>query len=284
MPLHIPTGIQQPTTTEPRNVLIYSQPKVGKTETVAALGQSPAGLLHLDTEDGTAFVATRRVHIRNRAEWNELDKALLAAWRTAPFRFLVVDNIDKVEEWALELADETYRRFPMGKTFGGQSVLELDRGAGYGYLRNAFELLLKPVIARTEWNTIFIAHARAKYLDGKPGTDAESDEVDLTGKVRKLMCGKVDAIGRAFRDVTGKLKISFATKDLINCGIRGKHLRGKVIEFGYPPRAEEWKQVWPETWDKVPVVPTPAATATPVPAPVAAPASVPAAAPATKAA
>lgn len=280
MPIHIPSTVVPATTTEPQTLVTPGAEKVGKSETIAKLPNS----LHIDTQGGTAFISTRRVSVNSLADWKELCAILVPTWTKAPWRFLIIDVLNDVETWALEEAEATYRRMPVGRNFGGQSVLELDMGLGYGYLRDAFFRLIAPVWGCERWNTIFVVHTRPKFLSAvapiNPVLGVVSDELDLTGKVRQMMCRKVDAIGKWLKVADpkqpgGKLILDFRTTDTGNCACRARHLHGKVVAFSDPAKPEEWAAVWPSTWDKAPVVP---AVATPAPA--VAPKSAPTVAPA----
>lgn len=274
MPLLIPTSPLPPTTTEPRTVAFYGDQKIGKSETVAKLGELPGGLLHIDTHLGTSFIKTRRVCVGSLAEWLELAAALPAAWKAAPFRWLAVDVLDDVETWAAEQALINYKRKPMGKNFGGLSVLELEMGLGFGYMRDALVDLLLPMWGNNWWSTIFVVHSRAKFLGMAESptavsADSTSDQLDLTGKVRKLICNKVDAVGH-FSKKDGKLQLSFKTTEKTICGLRARYLHNQVVVFSDPAKPEEWSAVWPETWNQPAKATAAAAIATPV-APPAAP-------------
>ena len=264
MPLAFPAVKQPPTTREPRNMLLYGRTKVGKS-TIASMLPSA---LHADLEGGTELISTRRVRVTTPEELIEFADALPAQWRANPFRFLVIDTVDAIDDWGDPIALARYRSLPMGKTFGGSTLRELDRGAGYYYLREAFKGFLAKLMANAMWSTIFIGHVRDKYSDGtKIGTDVSEVDIDLAGKAKSIMCARMDAIGYAFRDALGVLKVSFASKDQVNCGIRSPYLAGKVFTFTTPARAEDWKQIYPDSWDKVPVVASTAVPASPQPAP-----------------
>src|SRR4029078_9201820 len=123
--------------------------------------------------------------------------------------------------WADPIALARYRTLPMGKSFMGSTLRELDRGAGYYYLREAFKGFLNKLMANSQWSTIFIGHVRDKYSDGtKLGSEVNEVDIDLAGKAKSIMCARMDAIGYVFRDAAGVLKVSFAAKDQVNCGNR----------------------------------------------------------------
>lgn len=301
MPILIPTAPLPPTTTEPRTVAFYGNQKIGKTETVAALGRLPGGLLHVDVDPtiGTAFVQTRRVVITCQEDYVELCSRLPGEWKKAPFRWLAIDLLNDLEPFAERNALIDYKKFPLSASFGGKSVLELPKGLGYGFMRDAMFDLIKPVWGNNWWTTIFLVHSRAKFVSETVtavSADAASDELDLTGKIRQLICSRVDAVGHFTRNTAGALQLSFKTPEKVICGLRARYLHNKVITFSYPTKPEEWQAVWPETWNQparvaaptaaptTPLAQTPPALVQPA-APVApaAPAKVPVApAPATK--
>ena len=53
-----------------------------------------------------------------------------------PYKYLVVDTVDKLEDFCEVTATEKYKLTTIGKNFAGKSVLELPQGGGYYHLRN----------------------------------------------------------------------------------------------------------------------------------------------------
>lgn len=268
MPISIPTSKLPPSTREPRNLFIYGRPKVGKSTLASKLPHA----LHLDLEQGTLSLETQRVEVNSPEQLMEVMDALPSHWRANPFKYLIVDTIDKVEDWSEQLATATYRRLPMGKTFAGISVLELDHGAGYRFLRTAFKDVVNKLLANPMWTTVFLGHVRDKYSDAaaKLGNQVAEADVDLTGKIKSMMCQRMDAIGYAYRDAMGRLRLSFETKDQVNCGCRSPYLAGKVIDFSTPAKTEDWLAVFPDSLSKplpAPVAAAPAVTPAITPAP-----------------
>lgn len=285
MPISIPTSKQPPLTREPRNLFLYGRTKVAKSTIASLLPDA----LHIDMEEGTGFLTTRRVLINTPEELVELVNALEAEYKKAPWKFLVIDTIDKLDDWCDAIATADYRRMPVGKSFGGISVRELDRGAGYFYLREAFKRFLNKLLANQLWKTVFIGHVRDKYSDGtsKLDTQVKEVDVDLAGKTKSIMCARMDAIGYVYRDAAGKLFVSFSTSDQVNCGNRSPYLAGKVVPFSTPAVLKDWVAIYPDTVGALFQAATPAApstTSTPAapPVPTAVPKPAPAPTPATK--
>jgi hypothetical protein len=83
---------------------------------------------------------------------------------------------------------------------------------------------------------IIIGH-RKKTIIGETSVEFSSSSLDLTGKLKNLICGDSDAIGYVFRDSDNRLKVSFQGSDELEVGSRSEHLRGKVVEF-------EWNNIY----------------------------------------
>ena len=52
--------------------------------------------------------------------------------------------------------------------------------------------------------------------------------IDLTGKIKSLICANADAIGYMYRKGT-KTILSFKTNEEVTCGARPEHLRNEEI-------------------------------------------------------
>jgi hypothetical protein len=52
--------------------------------------------------------------------------------------------------------------------------------------------------------------------------------IDLTGKIKSLICANADAIGYMFRKDNQTI-LSFKTNDGVTCGARPEHLRDQEI-------------------------------------------------------
>ncbi len=55
-----------------------------------------------------------------------------------------------------------------------------------------------------------------------------SANIDLTGKIKSLICANADAIGYMYRK-GNKTILSFKTNDDVTCGARPEHLRNEEI-------------------------------------------------------
>lgn len=125
------------------------------------------------------------------------------------------------------------------------SILNMPNGAGYPWLRQAFEKVLNYVKTLAP-HVIFVGHIKDTLLE-KNGSEFNSLDLDLTGKLKRITTSNSDAIGYIYRK--GKKNVlSFMTTDEIACGARPEHLRNQEIVISEP--AEDGKGIITH-WDKV---------------------------------
>lgn len=226
----LPKGVTKAETKSPRKTIIFSKPKTGKTELVSQLKDS----LIIDLESGTSFVDAVKYDIKKEAEKNkrsnleeikELCKTIKAHGK--PYRYIIVDTVTALEDMVLPLAGQLYKNTPMGKTWAGGNVLNLPNGAGYGYLREAFFLVLNDIYSSAE-RVILLGHFKGKAIE-KNGVEVNSADLDLVGKLKSMVSADVDAIGLLRRDKGDKNILSFKTTDDVICGARPVHLKNQDI-------------------------------------------------------
>lgn len=209
-------------TKDPKSMIIYSPPKAGKTTLVSKLPDC----LNIDLEDGTDYVECLKVKAHNLEELGMICSAIKEAGY--PYKYVAIDTITKLEEWMNEPAIRMYRNTPMGKNYEGKNILELPNGAGYMYLRQAFQKWIEALM-RLAPHVIFIGHLKDKLLQTKSGTEVSAKDIDLIGKNKTITCAAVDAVGYLYRE-NDKIYLNFKSSEDIVCGARSEHLAGKLID------------------------------------------------------
>ena len=213
-------------TKSPKNLIIFSKPKVGKTTLLAQL----ENCLILDLEDGSDYVDAIKLKARSIDDIRAIGKAIKEAGY--PYKYIAVDTITALEEMCIPLAEEMYSKSSMGKNWFTEgkpkygSLLNMANGAGYPWLREAFT---KVVDYLRTWapRIILVGHVKDVVLD-KNGSEFNALDLDLTGKLKRITSSQSDAIGYLFRK-GGKNILSFKTTDEISCGARPEHLRNKEV-------------------------------------------------------
>jgi hypothetical protein len=227
--ISLPTGMVSAVTKSPKNLVIFSKPKVGKT---TLLSQLPNSLL-IDLEDGSDYVSAVKIKITTIQDLFNLETAINNAGK--PYKYIAIDTISALEEFCIPYAEFLYSKSPMGAnwftpTTGGKakhgSILNMANGAGYPWLRQAFEDVVKRFKALAP-HLILLGHVKDTMLE-KNGSTFEALDLNLTGKLKIFTTSKADAIGYLVRK-GNKNYLSFKTQDEILCGARPEHLRNKEI-------------------------------------------------------
>lgn len=235
--LVLPTKKVKASEINPKKLIVYSKPKAGKTTLFANLDS----YLMLDLEKGSDYVDAVKVSINNLTELRTVGTAILAA--NKPYKYGIVDTATALEDMCLPLALKMYKATPIGKNFAGDNVLNLPNGAGYMWLRQAFFSVIDYISTLFDY-VILLGHIKDKQVDDK-GEMVMAANVDLTGKIKSILCAQCDAIGYLYRK-DNQTFISFKTNDDVNCGARPLHLKNQDILV-----AEEINGVYKTYLDKI---------------------------------
>ena len=237
MSIVLPTSKVKAERQNPKRIVIYSKPKTGKTTAYAGLDNN----LIFDLENGTDYIDALKIKITTLQELLDAGKAIKEAGR--PYDYVTIDTVTALEEMIMPLAIKLYRQTPMGKNFDGDTVVTLANGAGYLYIRQAFFQVLD-FIDTLAPTIILSGHIKDKQVDDK-GELVMSANIDLTGKIKSMICAQADAIGYMYRK-GNKTILTFKTNDEVTCGARPEHLRNEEIVI-----TEMIDGVLKTTWDKV---------------------------------
>ena len=181
--MELPLTKQPVITQDPKNLIIYGVPKVGKTTLLSTL---PSCLI-VDLEQGSDYVEAYKVKINTLPEFIDLCKSL-RQYETDndgkhAYKFIAIDTVTALEEFAKPLALNLFKKTPMGAKSDCEDILTLPMGAGYGYLRTAIEKLIDMISIYAD-NIIIIGHVKDESITDSEGKEVGSvKDFDLTGKV-----------------------------------------------------------------------------------------------------
>ena len=241
MSIVLPTKKVKVEQVNPKRLIIYSKPKTGKTTAFAGLKNN----LILDLENGSGYVEALKVKIDNLQDLLDTGKAIKDAGK--PYDYVTVDTVTALESMVMPLAVKLYKKTPMGKNFDGTDVTTLPNGAGYLYIRQAFFQVLD-FIDTLAPHVILSGHIKDKVVDDK-GSMVMSANIDLTGKIKSLICANADAIGYMFRRGNETI-INFKNNDGVTCGARPDHLRNTEIVISEMNEKGEIKTHWNKIYKK----------------------------------
>lgn len=238
MSIILPDTPIPPERINPRFLLIYGPRKVGKTTTLAKLESN----LIIDLEEGTDYVSALKIKCKTLEEFRLLCTEL-CKHKPRKYKYVTIDTIDVIQDWALLRACELYKQSPVGKNFNVEAnnytVEGLANGAGYLWIRKAFNEILQLTYNLAD-TIIYIGHVKDSAVQGL-GTTADSKELDLVGKCKALMCQACDTVGHMFRDSSNKLGINFVSTQNVLCSSRVSHVTGKIIYFD---KDKGWEQIF----------------------------------------
>ena len=237
MSIVLPTVKEKATRVNPKRLLVYSKPKTGKTTAFAGLDNN----LLIDLENGADYVEAMKLKVNSLKELYDAGKAIKEAGK--PYKYITIDTVTALEEMIMPLAVKLYKNTSMGKNYDGDNVLSLSNGAGYLYIRQAFFQVLD-FIDTLAPHIILSGHIKDKQVDDK-GEMVMSANIDLTGKIKSLICANSDAIGYMYRK-DNKTILSFKTNEEVTCGARPEHLRNEEIVI-----SEMIDGVIKTSWEKV---------------------------------
>lgn len=237
MSIVLPTSKVKAERVNPKRIVIYSKPKTGKTTAYAGLEDN----LILDLENGADYVEALKVKISSLQDLLDTGKAIKAAGN--PYKYITVDTVTALEDMIMPLAIKLYKATAMGKNYDGDNITTLPNGAGYLYIRQAFFQVLD-FIDTLAPTIILSGHIKDKVVDDK-GEMVMSANIDLTGKIKSLICANADAIGYMYRK-GNKTILSFKTNEEVTCGARPEHLRNEEIVI-----SEMIDGVLTTSWEKV---------------------------------
>jgi hypothetical protein len=224
----LPFGMVKSISKNPKSTVIFSKPKVGKTSLFAQLPNS----LILDFESGTDYVDAVKVGISSISELWDVAAQIAAAGH--PYKVIIADTCTALEDLCIPYAEDLYSRSSMGanwfKPKGGKelygSIINMPNGAGYMWLRQAFDNSIQMIKGMAP-HVILACHVKDIALE-KNDIVFNTLDLDLTGKIKRTTASKSDAIGYLYRK--GKKNIlSFKTSDEVSCGARPEHLRNKEL-------------------------------------------------------
>lgn len=263
--IELPKQITKSSVLSPRRMIIFSQPKVGKTTALSFLQNA----LFIDLEEGTKYVDVMSLNIKDILRKNPKSNILEVLTNISKqltdyyiannkwqYDYLIIDTTTALESFAKPYANFLYKQTPMGKSYTGSNVInDLANGAGYGYLRAAFENLLELLTDKCNICTILVAHTKNTAIN-KLGKDLQAQDLDLTGKLKNIIAADADGIGYMYRNSEGQTILSFKNheQDLAS-GSRLDHLSQRefvlleVINKDYATTGE--RKQFKHGWDKI---------------------------------
>lgn len=232
--IELPSSKINATRINPKKLILFSKPKVGKTEMISGLDNC----LLIDLEDGSEFVNAMKINVLGIAKKNDISpisalKQVISKIKEENakagkfiYKYGAIDTVTALEDHVLLLANKLYTQTPQGRNWQGDDVTTLANGAGYQYTRKALWLVLEELEECFE-TLIILGHLKDKFVE-KEGKEMTERGLDLIGKSAAILCSQVDAIGYVYRE-DNKTIVNFQPSDSLICGSRSEHLKNQKI-------------------------------------------------------
>lgn len=224
--LILPTSKVPAVSENPRYLVLYGLPKSGKTSALAQLENN----LIIDLEGGTNFIEALAIQARTINDLGEIASAVRAKNAEVGHNFykrITIDNATRLEDICMDYACTLYRKTELGKNWTGNDVTTLARGAGYKYLRDAVKKVIDMFKDLCD-EFILVGHVKDSITE-KDGQEVNAKEIDLVGKLGKIICGMADAVGYVYRK-DNETHISFKSGgDGTIMEARARHIAGQDV-------------------------------------------------------
>lgn len=232
--MKLPTVKTISTRKNPKTMVLFSQPKTGKTQAISGLDNC----LLIDLERGSEFVDALKYDVIGEAESQEKLPIIILLQlinkikeenkkkKGYVYDFIALDTATALEYIVKPLSKKLYQDTPMGRNFVGDDVTTLPNGAGWLYQREAMISVINDLKEVCD-TLIILGHVKAKSIE-KEGKEIDERSLDLTGKLASIVCSQVDAIGYMYRK-ENKTIINFKPSESLICGARSNHLKEKEI-------------------------------------------------------
>lgn len=249
----LPKEKTKSTRVNPKSVVLFSQPKTGKTTIVSALDDC----LLIDLEEGSEFVDALKVDVIKESKKEDklpivILKELINKIKEANkqngkyiYKFIALDTVTALEDIVLPLANKMYKDTNMGRNWEGNDVTTLPNGAGYRYTRTALSLVINELEEVCD-TLIILGHTKDKDIE-KKGELITERSLDLTGKSSSILCASVDTIGYVYRDENETI-IDFKPSQNFIIGSRSNHLKDKKIVVAVSDESGNVKIDWSQVF------------------------------------
>jgi len=244
MSLTLPTKPIPAESGNPEFMILYGDPKVGKT---SALAQLPDSLI-IDLENGTKYVDAVAIQARTIEDLGKIAQLIRAKNEELgkkAYRRIIIDNCSDLEKICLPYAAKLYRSSDIkNSTWKGEDVRDIPFGAGYRQLYKALDKVFAMFQELCD-EFVLVGHEATKTKTIK-GIEQEVETLSLAGNYGMDLLKRASAVGHMYRK-GNEVHIEFFGDDNTRMGSRPPHLAGEDIVIS---TKNEDKSIT-TYWDKV---------------------------------
>lgn len=244
--------ITEATGTSPRDLVLISIPKIGKSAILGDFTLSHNAMI-LDLErGGYEYISARKLTTyspqdigRYESFQNYIKYRNLLLENKGKYDYLIIDGITDLDDLSEIGGTLAYMNSIIGKKFnrkGGtpdgekipygdsewKSVLTLPDGNGYQHTRQWFLQQIE-MFKQISPYRIYAAHVADKYIKDNGKEEVVGSEIFVTGKLKTIFAAKVTALGKIIAEGNQRYINFDVLNDSIIAGSRAPLLKGKIL-------------------------------------------------------
>lgn len=236
----------------PRDLVVVSQPKMGKSEIFGAFTRSYNALVLSLEKGGYEYIEGRILEnytSQSTSRWeaflNYIKYRKVLLENKGMYDYLLIDGLSDLDDLAEIGGTLAYMDTVMGKSFNRvngikdgpklpygdpnwKSVLTLAEGAGYQHTRKWFLDQIE-IFRQISPYRIYAAHVADKYIRENGKEEVIGNEIFLTGKLKTIFASKVTALAKLIADGDQRYLNFDVLNDSIIAGSRAPLLQGKIL-------------------------------------------------------
>lgn len=270
--LVLPDEISEIEITAPRDLVIISQPKMGKG-TILGDFTIKYNAVVLDLEKGGyEYIKARKMSTYPTQDTtiyesfkNYIKYRNLLLEKKGKYEYLIIDVLSDLDALSEIGGTKAYMMSTVGKKFnrvGGvdgakqyewgepeyKSVLSLGDGAGYAWTRKWFLEQIE-IFRQIAPYRLYAAHISDKLIKESGKDEVIGSEIALTGQLKRIFASKVTALAKLIADGEERYLNFDVQNDSIIAGSRSPLLKGKILISKKDPKTDEvttfWETIYP---------------------------------------
>lgn len=250
--LELPEQITEVQSTNPRDLVIISIPKMGKGTILGDFTTKKNAIVFDLEKGGYEFIAARKLSTytdQSTTRWeafqNYVNYRKLLLENKGKYDYLIIDGLTDLDDLSDIGGTLAYMSSVIGKKFNRKngnpdgeklsfddpewkSVLTLPEGAGYKHTRDWFLQQIE-FFRQISPYRIYAAHVADKYIKDNGKDEVIGSEISLTGKLKTIFASKVTALCKLTADGSDRYLNFDVLNDSIIAGSRAPHLKGKIL-------------------------------------------------------
>lgn len=250
----LPDDVSKVTNSDPRDLVIIGQPKIGKgtilgdftkTHNALVLDLEKGGYEYIEARKISSYDSQQTTTYGSFLNYIKIRKMLLES--KGKYEYLIIDGLSDLDALSEIGGTLSYMNSIIGKNFNKvkfpngtygeafkptdsefKSVLTLPDGAGYMHTRKWFLSQIEAFSQISPYR-LYAAHVADKYIKDNGKEEVIGSEIALTGQLKRIFASKVTALAKLIADGNERYLNFDVLNDSILAGSRAPQLKGKIL-------------------------------------------------------